>query len=150
MGDRVTLDEVRPAALAVLEPLAAEGFPIYPGYVDAVVAPSVMCLPATPWLEQITGCQYWNRLDLLCIGWRNDPGTSLDTVQAIAAYIVEAFRRDEHPWSLVNVQAPRFVVIGGVTYLGARVGFRVPVSLSDADALALVLARLPALEGSDR
>lgn len=125
----MNVGDVVPKMTAILQGAAAEGVAVVPTYADAVSPPAYMVLPGTPWLDPMTQCNWWARFDVLCIAHRVDPTGSLDVLTSLVANAVDAFRADDGSWPMVNVTAPRFVLIAATTYLACRVSYRVPVTI---------------------
>lgn len=114
---------------AVLAPVADTDPAVHAGYVDALDPPALMLAPSSPWLEPMTGCTWYARVDVLCVGGRVEPGAGLDEVERLIAYTLGRFADDPGTWPVVTVTAPRWVSIAAVTYLAARVTYRLPVTI---------------------
>ena len=127
----LTLTTARQAAAAALEP-AADGDPdVHVDVVDSVTPPAIMLVWEDPWLEpQSYGpCLFWAQLSALCIAARLEPGPGVETLEALVGYVVERLAADPYPWPQATSQAPRVFEIAGVSYLGARVTYRIPIQI---------------------
>ena len=69
------------------------------------------------------------QLTLVCIAGRLDPGAGFETLEQIVTYAIERLQADSYPWPQASAQAPRGLEIGDITYLGARVTYKVPVQI---------------------
>lgn len=138
MGDRVSvnggllLSDVRARVATVLAPAADSDPQVLIDYPDTVSPPALVVVWDDPWLEQprTMGPELTlANLVVLCVGSRVEAGAGIEQIEAMVPYVIGRFRGDSYPWPLALTQAPRVWVISGVNYLGARVGYRVPVNL---------------------
>lgn len=124
------LDAVRGQAAAALAPAAPGDPEVIVNVVDAVHPPALMLLWDDPWLTPKTACLYDARLEVLCIAGRVEPGPGVEQLEALVSYAIERLQADAYSWPAATLTAPRVFRIGGVPYLGARVIYRVPVTLN--------------------
>ena len=123
--------EVRARAAAALEPEAETDPPVLVNIVDAVEPPALMLEWVDPWLEpQTAGTGYWlARLDVVCLAQRHEPGPGVESLEALITHTITRLRADSYPWPAATLQAPRVFTIAGVPLLGARVSYRLPVTI---------------------
>ena len=127
----LTLDAVRPAAAGALAP-AGDGDPeIHVEYVDAVEPPAIILDWDDPWLTPRSfGRDLWEgNLALMLIAGRLEPGPGVEALEGLAAFAIGRLRADPYPWPQASSQGPRVFRIGGIPYLGARLVYRVPVTI---------------------
>jgi hypothetical protein len=98
------------------------------GVVDSVSPPALMLLWADPWLTPRTACLYDAQLEVLCIASRVEPEPGMDTLEQLVEYTLAKLQADSYDWPPLTMYAPRRLDIGQITYLGARLIFRVPVT----------------------
>jgi hypothetical protein len=125
------LADVRARAAAALEP-AADGDPdVHMDVVDAVQPPALMLFWDDPWLEPktISTCLWDASMVVLCIASRVEPGPGVAKLEELVAYTVARLIADTYTWPAATLQAPRVFTIGNVPLLGARIIYRVPVTL---------------------
>jgi len=129
------LSDVRARAAAALAPQSDDDPEVFVDAVDAVQPPAIVVHWDDPWLEPQTfqGLSHrgvWEaRLLLLLVAWRNEPGPGIAKLEELAALAVGRMLTDSYPWPPATVQAPALFSIGGVPLLGARIVYRVPVTL---------------------
>jgi hypothetical protein len=130
------LTAVRARAAAALEPATDSDPAVLVDLVDAVHPPVLMLDWDDPWLtpgldnRPVMGpCVWQANLSVICIASRVEPGPGVETLEQLVTYTIDRFRYDPYPWPVATAQSPRRFDIGGVTYLGARVGYRVPVTV---------------------
>ena len=130
-GTTLKLTDVRARAAAALAPVAPDDPPVLVDLVDSVDPPAIMLLWADPWLEpQTAGTGFWfARLDAFCIAARVDPGPGVAMLESLVSHTIARMRADEYPWPAATLQAPRVFTIAGVPLLGARVSYRLPVTI---------------------
>ena len=128
---RLTLADVRARAAQALAP-AIEGDPmVLEAPVDSAEPNSLIVFWDDPWLEKSTvgGYAFDARLGVLCLAGRIDPPAGVVELERLITYTIARLRDDPYPWPQASSQAPAEFVIGGVHYLGARLSYRVPVSI---------------------
>lgn len=129
------LTEVRGSAALALAPGDEDDYNLYLDLPDAVHPPCVFLDWVDPWLEpQVTGMGgggYWlGRLDVVCVASRVQPGAGVSKLEELVSLAIARLQADElHQWPAANLQAPRVFTISGVPYLGARIAYRLPVSI---------------------
>jgi hypothetical protein len=131
------LTEVRAAAGAALAPQLDTDPNVYEDLVDAIDPPALLLLYADPWLARrvvggkaMGGTGYWDTwLEVICCAGRADPAPSLGVCEELVAYVLSRFTDDARDWPVETFYAPRNFLISGITYLGARMIFRVPVTV---------------------
>ena len=124
------LVDVRMRAAAALAP-ADDGDPeVFADLVDAVEPPAILLAWADPWLVPSTfGPALLDAsLDVLCVAARLEPGAGVAVLEELVTYTIARLRADVHSWPAVTSEAPQRLPIGGVTYLAARLNYRVPVT----------------------
>lgn len=140
MGHRVSmlqLSEVRAQMASALAPTDDGDPEVIADIVDAVTPPALLLLWGDPWLDPKTvgmsnnGHGYWEaRLEVLCIAARIEPGPGVAKLEELAAYVITRLNEDtNNVWPRDTFFAPRDFVINGIHYLGARLVYRVPVTL---------------------
>lgn len=127
----LVLGDVRSQAAAALAPASDDDPTVLVDVVDSVEPPALMLLWVDPWLEpQTSGVGFWyGRLDVLCIAARLEPGPGVAMLEALVSYTISRLRADNYPWPVATLQAPRVFTIAGVPLLGARVSYRLPVTI---------------------
>jgi hypothetical protein len=127
------LGEVRARLESVLAP-AQDGDPdVHVDYPDSVFPPALVVVWDDPWLEQprVMGpCMAIANVVVLCVGSRIEAGPGIDQVESLVEYTISRLRADTYPWPVASAQSPREWIISNVHYLGARLQYRVPVSLN--------------------
>jgi len=101
-------------------------------YPDTVTPPALVVVWDDPWLEQpatMGPCFTIANLVVLCVGSRIEAGAGIGQVETLVAYTIDRLRGDPHSWPLATTQAPREWIISNIHYLGARLGYRVPVAV---------------------
>jgi len=132
-GALLRLGEVRQRMADALAPATPADPPVLVDLVDSVDPPAYMPLWVDPWLEPETIAMsegyWWARLDLLCLAARVDPGPAVAMLEALVSNAISRMAADAYPWPAATLQAPRVFTIAGVPLLGARVSYRLPVSI---------------------
>lgn len=129
------LEEVRAAAAAALEPSADSDPEVLLDVVDALHPPALLLLWTDPFLESRTmamgnGHGLWDaRFEVLAVASRVEPGPGMTRLEELVSFVMGRLAQDGNTWPPENLYAPRRFDIGGVPYLGARMVFRVPVTL---------------------
>ena len=130
------LQEVRDRAALALAPQTDDDPDVFPDLVDSVTPPALLLFWADPWLNAKTiggmggGHGLWDAwLEVLAVVGRADPSPSLDDLEALVAYALQRLQDADDNWPVETFYAPRRFDIGGVTYLGTRMVFRVPVTV---------------------
>jgi len=129
------LTDVRGAAAAALAPSAPEDPDVLVDVVDSLTPPCLMLLWADPWLNKKTAggmgaSGYWDAwLEVLCIAGRLVPGDGMSKLEELVAYTVGRLQADAYTWPPETFYSPRRFDIGGITYLGARIVLKVPVTV---------------------
>jgi hypothetical protein len=127
----MTLTEVRAMAAQALAG-DVDGDPdVFTDVVDAVQPPALILGYDDPWLEpQTMGACLWDcRLQIIAIASRVEPGPGMEALEQLVAYVATRLRADPYSWPAAFVQAPRVFTIGGIPLLGARITYRVKVTL---------------------
>jgi hypothetical protein len=131
----IGLEELRPAAAAVLAPVEDTDPYVFTDRVDSLEPPALVIEWDDPWLEAGVGlttmgpCLYTARLQITCVAGRLDPGSGIDVLDQLVAYVLRRMRSDPYRWPLDRVSAPLQRDLAGVTYLAADVVYAVPVSV---------------------
>lgn len=128
----LALGEVRASLALALAPAQATDPDVLIDYPDTVTPPALVVVWDDPWLEQprsMGPCVTIANLVVLCVGSRIDAGAGIDQVETLVAYAIDRLRSDPNSWPLATTQSPREWVISNVHYLGARLGYRVPVAV---------------------
>jgi hypothetical protein len=129
------LEEVRAAAAAALEPAADSDPEVLLDVVDALHPPALLLLWTDPFLEAQSvgmgnGYGLWEaRFEVLAVASRVEPGPGMTRLEELVSFTIGRLTQDENAWPPDSFYAPRRFDIGGVPYLGARMVFRVPVTL---------------------
>ena len=129
------LSEVRARAAAALAPEADTDPEVHADLVDSLTPPAVLLFWADPWLNAKTmgmggGFGLWDAwLEVLCVVGRIDASPSLTALEELVAFTLARLKDDAHTWPPETFYAPREFVINGIHYLGARLVYRVPVTL---------------------
>jgi hypothetical protein len=144
------LDQVRSTAAAALAPttaadpsisseaaaatLASDTDPVVLVNVfDAVVPPALMLTWDDPWVAQqaIGRGPYIAQLAVYCFASRIEPGPGVEVLEYLVCYTVTRLGTDASTaaWPLTAAQAPRKYAVSGIELLGARLTYRMPVSL---------------------
>ena len=95
--------------------------------VDSLQPPAILLTWDDPWLtgESFGPCLFEARLGVLCIASRVEPGPGVEALEQLAVYVIERMRADAYSWPQASSQIPRAFEIGGITYLGAVIGYSV-------------------------
>lgn len=135
MSGALRLAEVRGRVAEVLAPATDEDPAVLMDIVDALSPPAILLLWTDPWLEAKTvgarnGSGYWDaRLEVLCVASRIEPGPGMTKLEELVGYVIARFQADAYSWPPEALYAPRRFDIGNIPYLGARLTFRVPVTV---------------------
>ena len=127
----LSLTAVRARMAAALAP-AVEGDPmVLLDVVDAVSPPCLLLVWGDPWLtpSAFGPALFDAELAVLAVASRVEPGPGVETLERLVEFSVGRLRADGYPWPQSTSQAPRVFDIGGVPYLGARIVYRVPVTV---------------------
>jgi hypothetical protein len=132
------LTEIRATAAAALEPDSPNDPTVHVEVVDSLEPPALMLLWEDPWLVPggsagpVMGpCVWTARLLVLCVAGRLEPGPGVETLERLVSHVVTRLRDDPaYTWPPATALAPRIFDIGGVPYLGARVTYTVPASIT--------------------
>jgi len=129
------LTEVRARCAAALAPTTDDDPDVLTDVVDSLSPPVLMLIWADPWLSRRTVGQamasgYWDAwLEVLCISARVVPGEGFSELEELVSYVIHRLQDHDDTWPPETFYAPRRFDIGGITYLGARLIFRVPVTV---------------------
>lgn len=126
------LVDVRPRAAAALAPADDSDPDVLVDVVDAIEPPAIMLLWDDPWIETAAvaqSCLLYGRLELLLVASRVEPGPGMTKLEELLGYAVGRMQQDSYTWPAAGFQAPRVFTIGGVPLLGARITYRVPVTI---------------------
>lgn len=125
------LTDIRARAAAALAPIDDTDPAVMVDMVDAVNPPALILSYTDPWLEPLTmGACLWDcRLEIIAIASRIEPGPGMEMLEQIVSYTAARLQADTYSWPAASVQAPRVFTIGGVPLLGARITYRVKVTL---------------------
>ena len=130
------MSEVRARAAAALAPTGPDDPDVHVDIVDAVEPPALLLFWADPWLNGKViggmngGSGLWDAwLEVLCVASRVEPGPGMSKLEELVGYAIGRFQDDDYTWPAETFYAPRRFDIGGITYLGARMVFRVPVTI---------------------
>jgi hypothetical protein len=126
------LAEVLPAAAVALEPTTDAEPPVHIDYPDAVQPPALIVIWSDPMLEapgtMVPGALF-GHVGVLAVAGRLEAGPGVETLQELVRYVVGRMRLADDVWPLELVTAPKEFVIANISYLGARVDYRVPVAI---------------------
>jgi hypothetical protein len=129
----LALTQVRAAAAAALAPVADTDPAVHVEVVDSVTPPCLLLVWDDPWLQPATTAgmngHYDAQFVILCVAARLEPGPGVEKLEQLVDYTITRLHADANVWPQASSQAPRVFEIGGVPYLGARVSYRVPVSI---------------------
>jgi hypothetical protein len=133
-GGGLPLGEVRQALATALAPVPPATEPnVLIDYPDMVTPPALVVVWDDPWLEQprtMGPCVTLANIVVLCVGSRVEAGPGIDTIEQLVTYTIDRLQADTvNKWPLGSAQAPREWIISNVHYLGARLAYRVPVSV---------------------
>ena len=129
------LDAIRPAVAAILAATQDTDPYVHEDVVDSVTPPALMLAWDDPWLEAGIGvptmgpCLYTARLRIVCVAPRLDPGTGVDELERLVAYVLGRMRADAYTWPLDSVTAPEQVDQSGISSLIANVVYAVPTTV---------------------
>ena len=126
------LTEVRARAAEALAPATDYDPEVHVDVVDSLTPPALVLMWDDPWLSvQTFGpmAQYEAQFTVLAIASRIEPGPGITTLEKLAVYTISRLMGDDYQWPQASSQAPRLFEIGGLPYLGARITYRVPVSV---------------------
>lgn len=130
------LADLRPLAAVVLAPIADTDPPVHEDIIDSVVPSALMLYWDDPWIEAgVNGrptlgpCEYTARLRVRCVAGRTDPGSGVDELERLVAYVLGRMRADTYTWPLDSVSAPEQTDQGGIPSLVADVIYAVPTTV---------------------
>jgi hypothetical protein len=130
----LALTEVRARAATALAPALPDDPAVLEDLVDSVQPPALMLIWNDPWvtLRTVTGSGgvYEASLTVLCLAGRVEPGPGIETLEQLITHTLGRLQADAYSWPLQASQAPRVFDIGNIPLLGARLTFRVPVSMN--------------------
>jgi hypothetical protein len=129
------LADVRPQAAIALQPDDGDDITVLEDIVDSLMPPALMLGWNDPWLQaQVPGglrtmgpCLYSARLTVACVAARLEPGTGVDELERLVAYVLGRMGSAFGP--LENVTAPRQTDQGGVSSLVAEITYAVPTTV---------------------
>jgi len=121
--------EIRARAAAALAPVSDTDPYVFDNVVDAVEPPALILGWDDPWLSYETSCLYWAQFAVLCVAGRVEPDPGVAKLEELVTYTIGRLRADSYAWPVASSQAPRRFTIAKIEYLGARVGYRVPVTV---------------------
>lgn len=122
------LVDIRAKAAALLAPVADSDPDVHVDLVDALTPPCLIVGWGEPWLEARTPCLFDARLVITAVAGRIEPGPGVATLETLVSYTWARFA-SANGYALEGVTGPRQFVIAGVTYLGARLTFRVSATI---------------------
>jgi hypothetical protein len=132
----IALDQIRPAAAALLTAVEDTDPYILEDVVDSVTPPALMLAWDDPWLQAGAGlptmgpCLYTARLQIVCVAARLDPGSGVDELERLVAYVLDRMRTDPaYTWALDTVTAPEQRDQSGISSLVANVIYTVPTTV---------------------
>ena len=129
----IPLSEVRGRVAAALAPASDSDPEVLLDMVDSVTPPALLLEWSEPWVTVRTvaggGGIFEATLTVLCLAGRIEPGPGIETLETLVAFVLGRLQADPSPWPLSASQAPRRFDIANVPLLGARLSFRVPVSV---------------------
>ena len=125
------LTEVRARAAEALAPATDYDPEVHIDVVDSLTPPALVLIWDDPWLTPGTfgPGQFEAQLTVLAIASRIEPGPGVSMLEELAVHTISRLRDDSYQWPQASSQAPRLFEIGGLPYLGARITYRVPVSV---------------------
>ena len=125
------LTEVRARVAAALAPVSDTDPEVLVDVVDSLTPPAILLVWDDPWLEpQSFGPCLWDaNLSVLCVAARIEPGPGVEKLEQLIGYVISRLQADEYTWPQASSGAPRIFPIANLPYLGARVNYRVPVSI---------------------
>lgn len=129
------LTEVRTYLAAALAPRSDDDPAVLADLVDAIDPPALMLEWGDPWLTPRTvGQGFWDaHLNVLALAGRLEPGPGIAMLEGLVGYVMARLLTDARSWPVESSTAPRRFDMGGLTYLGARLNLRVPVSIETED-----------------
>ena len=125
----LTMSEVRARAAAALAPVSDTDPYVFDNVVDALEPPALVLGWDDPWLEFKTSCMFDAQFAVICIAGRVEPDPGVAMLEKLVTYTITRLRADGYPWPMASSQAPRRFDFSNITYLGARVVYRVPVTV---------------------
>ena len=125
------LTDVRAALAETLAPSDDADPDVLADLVDAISPPVLMLEWSDPWLTPRTvGVGYYDaHVNVLAIAGRVEPGEGVTTLEQVMQHVVARLTGSGRSWPIESMTAPRRFEIAGLSYLGARVALRVPVSI---------------------
>ena len=134
-AELVNVANLRDLAAVALAPVDDTDPVVLADVVDSLTPPALMLIWGDPWLELGAGaktmgpCLWTARLQVLAVAGRLEPGPGIRVLEQLVSYVVERMKADAYTWPLDTVSGPRVFDIGSLPYLGARVGYLVPVTV---------------------
>jgi hypothetical protein len=127
----ILLADVRARAAAALAPASSDDPEVIVDVVDALSPPALLLLWSDPWLtpRTIGSCYFDAQFEVLAVASRVEPGPGLAKLEELVSYTIDRLQADDYSWPPLTLYAPRRFEIGNITYLGARLVFRVPVTV---------------------
>ena len=125
----LTMSEVRAWAAAALAPTLPTDPYVFANIVDAIEPPALILGWDDPWLEYKTSCLFDAQFAVICIAGRVEPDPGVEMLETLVTYTITRLKADSYPWPMASSQAPRKFDFANITYLGARVTYRVPVTV---------------------
>lgn len=122
------LSDVREALKDVVTPDNNE-WQVYKDLVDAIDVPCLMLVWDEPWFEGVNIGTGLALPVVTAVSGRVEPGTALETLETLVMEVVARLRKDSGGWGIRNISAPRTFDIGNLSYIAARIGLRVAVTL---------------------
>jgi hypothetical protein len=128
---RLPITAIRAQAAAALAPVTADDPEVHVDIVDSLTPPALLLLWADPWVtpRTVSGRGYDAQFEVLCVAGRVEPGPGMAKLEQLVSYTIDRLQADTYSWPPLTMYAPRRFDIGGITYLGARMIFRVPVTV---------------------
>lgn len=125
------LGEVRARAAAALAPTDPGDPYVFDNVVEALEPPALVLGWDEPWLEaKVVGGSLWDAsFTVICIAGRVEPAPGIEALEQLVEYTIVRLRNDDYSWPPASTRAPGVEVIANINYLGARVTYRVPVTV---------------------
>jgi hypothetical protein len=120
------LADVRATLATILTPDDNE-WVIYQDLVDAIDVPCLMLLWDEPWFESVGVCNGFAFPAVTAVSGRIEPGTALATLEGLVSQVITKTRQ-QPGWGIRTITAPRAFDLGMLSYIAARIGFRVAVT----------------------
>jgi hypothetical protein len=125
------LAEVRARAASALAPLTDTDPYVFDNVVESLEPPALVLGWDDPWLTpKAIHASLWDAsFTVICIAGRLEPDPGIAALETLVEYTIGRLRDDSYQWPVASTQAPRPVEIAQITYLGARLTYRVPVTI---------------------